>query len=322
MKSGKLVADYKLAPSEMTERVTPAANLFVLAHMGIPEVELSGWSVTIDGLVERPLALSLEQLRRRPKRVIEAVHKCAGSPLKPTVPTRQVANVRWGGADLQNLLGEAGIKADATHLWASGLDHGSFAGEAQDCYLKDVPLSRLAAADLLIAYELNGAPLSERHGAPARLVVPGFYGTNSVKWLRRIHLAARRADSLFTNRLYNDPVPGAASRQPVWAIAPESVIVSPRPGGVLPGGPTEVWGWAWSDGAVRGVEVSVDGGRTWHAADVEARRQRSWQRFSYRWLADVPGDFELCSRAADADGQGQPMADARNAVHKVRVTVA
>lgn len=321
MKSTELVTDYKLDPSGMTERVTPAADLFVLAHLGIPDVAVSDWTLRIDGLVNRSLEIDFEQLVNRPKRVIETVHKCAGSPINPSVPTRQVANVHWGGADLRDLLAEAGVMAGATHLWAYGLDSGTFAGETLDCYLKDVPLSRVASADVLVAYELNGELLEERHGAPARLLVPGFYGTNSVKWLRRVHVADRRADSLFTNRFYNDPIPGSTSTRPVWEIAPESVIVSPGPDDALSLGLATIWGWAWSDSDVRLVEVSTDGGVSWHVAELEERRQRSWQRFGYAWRTDVPGAYELCSRAVDANDETQPMDGARNAIHRVKVAV-
>jgi sulfane dehydrogenase subunit SoxC len=177
----KMVRADKLTPPQMTARFIPTDDPFVLAHMGIPAVAAPDWSLTIDGLVEKPLTLTYEELLKRPKRVIETVHQCAGSPLNPTVPTRRIANVRWGGVDLAELLAEADVSPEATHLWAYGLDHGKFVGEAQDCYLKDSPLARLAEGDVMIAYELNGDPLPVEHGFPARLVVPGYFGTNSVK---------------------------------------------------------------------------------------------------------------------------------------------
>ena len=118
-------------------------------------------------------------------------------------------------------------------MWSHGADYGEFAGVAVERYTKDLPLSRLSA-DVLIATELNDEPLLAENGFPARLVVPGFYGTNSVKWLTGMTLADRRADSPFTTRWYNDAVldgEGRATGQtvPVWAIAPESVIVAPAP---------------------------------------------------------------------------------------------
>ncbi|WP_162917412.1 molybdopterin-dependent oxidoreductase [Dongia deserti] len=216
----------KLQPHETGDPVTPTEDLFVLAHLGIPRVDPAQWSLLIDGLLGRPMTLSLDQLKARPKAIVEGVHQCCGSPMEPTVPTRRVSNVRWGGADLAALLDEFGVDAQARYLWSYGLDGGDFAGTPCDWYLKDLPLARLKAGDVLIAYELNGAPLPAEHGFPVRLVVPGYYGTNSVKWLWRLHLADRRAEGQFASVLYNDPLDareiaaGQPERRPVWAVAP------------------------------------------------------------------------------------------------------
>ena len=123
---------------------------------------------------------------------------------------------------------------EAKYLWSYGADYGEFGGIYHEAYVKDLPLERVPS-DVLIAYELNGAPLPTENGFPARLVVPGFYGTNSVKWLTRMTVAETRATGAFTTRWYNDPVPNAAGEDsgetvPVWSVAPESIIVSPAPG--------------------------------------------------------------------------------------------
>ena len=316
-----LFREFKLEPAGMTERFTPAADLFVLAHLGIPAVEVGDWSLRIDGLVDRPLELSFDDLARRSKRVVETVHQCAGSPLEPTVPTRRIANVRWAGIDLAELLEEVGVRADATHIWAYGLDHGEFAGAHQDHYVKDIPLSRVAEGDVLVAYELDEEPLSPKHGFPARLVVPGFFGTNSVKWLSRLELSDTRATSLFTTRFYNDEVAGSDAKKPVWELAPESLIVSPAPDSNLQTGDHEVWGWAWSSCEVQSVDVSTDGGISWHQARLEPRSHRSWQRFSYGWSARQAGTHQLLCRATDAQEVTQPLDGARNAVYAITVSV-
>ncbi|NNE83852.1 MAG: molybdopterin-dependent oxidoreductase [Alphaproteobacteria bacterium] len=321
MQTDGLVRKHKLSPSAMTDRLTSAADLFVLAHMGIPRIGVQDWSLTIDGLVDRPLKLSFNELLQRPKHIVETVHQCAGSPMNPTVPTRRIANVRWAGADLAELLGEAGVNPSATHLWAFGLDHGTFAGVEQDYYLKDIPISRLGEGDVLIAHELNDEPLPLEHGFPARLIVPGFFGTNSVKWLSQLHLSEGRAESLFTTRFYNDPSNGTETTQPVWQIAPESIIVSPAADSRLPTGDREIWGWAWAASDVVSVEVSTDGGGTWHAAELEPRSQRSWQRFSYRWPAPQSGNYDLRCRATDIHGETQPADGARNAIYSINVSV-
>ena len=316
-----LYREIKLDPAGLTERFTPAADLFVLAHLGIPEVKVETWSLRIDGLVDQPLELSFDDLARRPQRAVETIHQCAGSPLEPTVPTRRIANVRWAGIDLAELLAEVGVQPSATHIWAYGLDHGEFAGAHQDFYLKDLPLSRLEEGDVLIAYEVNGEPLMVKHGFPARLIVPGFFGTNSVKWLSRLTLADTRAESLFTTTFYNDAVPNSDATKPVWEIMPESVIVSPAPDSRLPEGDIEIWGWAWSGCEVDSVEVSTNGGATWHGTNLEPRAQRSWQRFSYNWQAPQSGSHELQCRATDISGETQPPDGARNAVYALAVNV-
>lgn len=321
MKIEGLVREHKLEPHQMTDRLTPESDLFVLAHLGIPEVAVKSWQLVIDGLVDDPLVLRFDDLMQRPNKVVETIHQCAGSPMNPTAPTRQIANVKWTGVDLRDLLSEAGIRPDATHIWAYGEDHGTFAGEAQDYYLKDLPLSRVVDGDVLIAYELNDEPLSAKHGFPARLVVPGFYGTNSVKWLNRLHAADGRASSTFTTRFYNDPVPGSDGTRPVWEIAPQSVIVSPAPVGKLTTGDVEVWGWAWSSTDVARVDISVDGGRSWTRADLEPRTQRSWQKFLFNWTARQAGTYQLLSKATDTQGATQPMDGARNSVYAVAVQV-
>jgi len=175
------VRSIKQRPHEMTDAVTATDDVFVLAHLGVPRVDPARWSLVIDGLVRRTRILTLDELRARPKKIVEAVHQCCGNPLEPTVATRRIANVRWGGADLVMLLDELGIDPLARYLWSYGLDGREFAGTTCDWFIKDLPLARLAGGDVLLAHELNGMPLPAEHGFPVRLAVPGYYGTNSVK---------------------------------------------------------------------------------------------------------------------------------------------
>ncbi|MDQ8730192.1 molybdopterin-dependent oxidoreductase [Bradyrhizobium sp. LHD-71] len=322
------VRQIKLQPHEMTERATATKDVFVLAHLGIPHVDPAAWRLTIDGLLARSVTLDLVDLKRRPRKIVEAVHNCCGSPLEPTVATRRAVNVRWGGVDLAELLDNFGIDPRAKFLWSYGLDGGEFAGSSIDWFVKDLPLARLAAGDILIAYELNGAPLPPEHGFPVRLVVPGYYGTNSVKWLWRLHLADRRADSLFTTKLYNDNASaedvaaGQPPQRPVWAIAPEAIIVTPAPDAVLAvNEPFEITGWAWSFRGIACVEISTDDGASTQRASLEERRGWAWQRFSLTWRPSSPGETRLSARAIESGGTAQPDIGARNAIHVVKVVV-
>jgi len=154
-------------------------------------------------------------------------------------------------------------------------------------------------------------------------VVPGFYGTNSVKWLTRITLAETRASGPFTTRWYNDPLEDDASGRtaPVWAIAPQSVIVAPAPEAAIKAQQAvEVWGWAWADGGVVQVEVSVDGG-DWRPAQLEDASDRGWQRFAISWVPSKRAAVTLASRASSVRGECQPESGRRNAIYRVRVMV-
>ncbi len=308
-----------LAPHQRTERITPTENCFVLAHLGVPRIAAAGWSLSVEGLVRRKLRLDLAALKALPQTRLESFHQCAGAPKRPDLPMRRVMNVVWGGVLLSEVLERAGVLPEARFVWSYGLDHGTYEGHTVDNYAKDLPLDRVTES-VMIATELNGAPLPAEHGFPARLLVPGFYGTNSVKWLDRIVLTDRRADSPFTTALYNDPA-ADGTPLPVWAVMPESAIVAPAPDAVLDARETEIWGWAWGALPVASVEISTDGGITWRAAEIEPRRAFSWQRFSLKWRPERPGPAIIMARARDASGAVQPPADARNAVHRVAVTV-
>jgi DMSO/TMAO reductase YedYZ molybdopterin-dependent catalytic subunit len=314
-----------LAPHQMQDRLTRVEDVIVLCHLGLPRIARESWSLAIDGLVERPRTLSFADLMRYEKISVTSVHQCAGSPLAPCEPTQRVCNVTWAGARLADILAQCKLRPSARFVWSTGADYGEFGGVCIEAYVKDLPLDRVNS-DVLIAYEMNGAPLAPEHGFPARLVVPGFYGTNSVKWLTRVMLGGERASGPFTTRWYNDPVEADTSAKgrtvPVWTIAPQSVIVVPAADAIIKTGEAiEVWGWAWADGGVSQVDVSVETGE-WQRAHLEPLSQRAWQRFTLPWTPFKRGATTLASRAATASGEYQPVAGRRNAIHSVSVNVA
>ena len=315
-----------LAPHQLIQDITPQSDLFVLAHMGVPRIDIDDWTLTVGGLVNESMTFTYDRIRQLPKREIQAFHQCAGYPKNPQLPTRRIGNMVWGGADLKTLLELVDVLPAARFLWSFGHDYGEYDGLHADPYVKDLPLDRLLQSDVLLAYEINGEPLDALHGYPLRLLVPGFYGTNSVKWLSRLELADRRAEGPFTTLLYNDPVAlspehPAGGTRPVWHVAPESVIVSPAPNVKIGRGPVEIWGRAWADGGVASVEVSMDGGRSWYAAELGKQTDRSWQTFSLAWHPQGQGNAVLMSRATDKMGAIQPDAGWRNAVYAVPVTM-
>ncbi|TWS99662.1 molybdopterin-dependent oxidoreductase [Reyranella sp. CPCC 100927] len=305
--------------------ITPEEHLFVLAHVSVPLIDQSAWRLRIDGLVERPLHLSFDDLIRRDSVAVTAFHKCAGTPTVDPEPTPdRTGNVMWRGVRLRDLVEEAGLLADATHIWATGADGGTFQGHPITAYQKDVPLAKALAPEVLVAWSMNDHALSTERGGPVRLVVPGFYGTNSVKWLTAITVADRRATGPFTTRWYNDQIAtrdGLIAR-PVWAVAPDSAIIAPDHDTASPSDrPLDIKGWTWGAAEIVSVDVSHDDGKTWLAATVAKRVDFSWQAFSVTVPHLTSGDHRLLSRATDSTGQVQPLGSARNAAVAVSVTI-
>ncbi|MCQ1839128.1 molybdopterin-dependent oxidoreductase [Neorhizobium galegae] len=299
--------------------ITAEDDLFLVTHMGFLEIDPNHWHLDIDGLVGNPVKLRLADLLAMPQREYMSFHECAGSPLAPTIAKRRIGNVVWKGVPLSLVLERAKISSDASYVWTSGLEWGSYA-EVEEPYQKDLPIAKALAEEVLLALEINGRPLSMERGGPVRLVVPGWYGTNSVKWLGSITAADRRSRSAYTTRFYNGHT--AWGVRPVWHVAPESVIVSPSPSDILSADmPTTIWGWAWGDNQISSVEVSVDGGGSWQAATVGPREDRSWQRFELSWSPRA-GQHLLICQCTNEVGERQPLADARNAMHSVEINVA
>lgn len=310
------------AVHELTAFQTPTEKLFVVYHMGMPAMDARTWRLAVGGLVDKPLALTLADLEAMPQVEVPAFHECAGSPLKPTLPVRRVGNVVWRGVPLKHVLEAAGVKPEAKFVWSRGADSGVFAGTHSDCYLKDLPLGKALSEEVLLATGVNGAPLADERGAPVRLVAPGYYGTNSVKWLTEIRLEKTRAAGFFTTKLYNDRAVenGRERTTPVWAVAPHSILVAPAAGQSLALRSQRLSGWAWGADAISTVEISTDGATSWIPAALDGRRGLCWQRFTLDWTPPAPGEYELACRATDRTGVSQPARGARNEIFRIRVS--
>jgi DMSO/TMAO reductase YedYZ molybdopterin-dependent catalytic subunit len=300
--------------------MTPLADMFYVSHLGVADMFAKPWSLEIGGLVEKPATFTWAELQELPVRRVIAAHECAGSPLFPTKPVRRVGNVEWQGVSLGSVLAIAGVLPQARYLWSTGADSGSFNGVEHPNYQKDLPIEKAQAGETLIATHINGEPLSPERGGPARLIVPGFYGTNSTKWLRRLELREDRSPGYFTTTLYNDRVEsgGRTHLKPVWAIAPHSLIVSHEDGASVAAGSQDIKGWAWAGAGIAQVEVSVDAGASWRLARLERRVDFSWQGFSLE--ANLPpGAHRLFCRATANDGAVQPASGARNEWFAIRI---
>ena len=302
--------------------VTPPGMHYLVIHFDIPAADEAEWAVEVDGLVDRPLSLSIADLRSRPKVTHPVTMECAGNgrvlmpPRAESQPwlLEAVGNAEWTGTPLPPILEEAGLQPEAVELVFTGADHG-IQGDVEQDYQWGFSLDDVLRDDVVLAYEMNGQPLPPQHGHPVRLLVPDWYGMCSVKWLRRITAVAEPFDGfqLGSYQLRQEP-DGQGTR--VTKKAVRALMVPPGfssfPGRerVLDAGPCRLTGRAWSgSGHIVRVEVSVDGGSTWADADLGPAPASftTWRAWSFDWDA-APGEHELLVRATDEAGNVQPLA--------------
>ena len=323
--------------------LTPVGLHYLLIHYDIPEVDPDAWRLEVDGLVERPLSLSLEDLRARPSVDEVVTLECAGNGralVDPHVISQPwlfeaVGNARWSGTPLASVLEEAGVADTAVEVLFTGLDHGVEGGE-QQAYARSLPLDEALRGEVLLAYDVNGVPLPPQHGFPLRVVVPGWYGMTSVKWLDRITVLEQPFQGYQMQQSYRLRHEEGDEGEPLSRVQVRALMVAPgipeflSRARVVPAGDCLLRGRAWSgEGAVTSVEVSADGGETWGEAELdEAGLGRwAWRGWSHVWHAE-PGEHELCCRAHDDAGNTQPLEPpwnlggyANNAVQRIAVTV-
>jgi sulfane dehydrogenase subunit SoxC len=324
--------------------VTPAGLHYLLVHYDIPVVDAAAWRLRVDGSVRGELSLSLEELRARPATTLAVTLECAGNgrsllsprPLSQPWLLEAVGNAEWTGTPLSGVLEDAGLDDGAVEVVFRGLDRG-IEGEVEQQYERSLPVADALREEVLLAYAMNGDPLPPQHGFPLRLVVPGWYGMTSVKWLERITVLDRPFEGYQQARGYRLRQTPEEEGEPVSRMVPRSLMVPPgipdfatRERTVSPG-PCRLTGRAWSGfGSVERVEISSDGGASW--ADARLGPQASawaWRAWEYDWEARDPGIHELCSRATDSAGNTQPLhaawnlgGYANNEVQRVPVLVA
>jgi DMSO/TMAO reductase YedYZ molybdopterin-dependent catalytic subunit len=299
--------------------ITPAGLHYRLIHFDIPATDGSGWQVSVGGNVERPLALSLDDIRARPTRTIAVTMECAGNG-RARMPNRvksqpwlleAVGTAEWTGTPLVGVLDDAGIRADTVEIVFSGVDRGIQGGIEQD-YERSLTLDDARREEVLLAYAMNGRDLEPQHGAPLRLIVPGWYGMASVKWLNRIVAVNRPFTGYQQATAYriqlSDDDPGVPlTRMKVRALmAPPGIVEFPSTHRVVAAGTVALHGRAWSGTApIAKVEVGVGG--QWHAAELgDAVGAFAWQPWSWPWQAE-PGEHVLSCRATDRAGNSQPL---------------
>lgn len=301
----------------LTDYVTPVELFFVRSHW-IPRMpDAKTWSLIVDGDVRTPLKLSIADLRKMPRAQVTCVLQCAGNGRglqKPVVPGVQwsygaVGNARWNGVRLKHILDKAGVKSSAKHLHLFGSDDPP--GKVPPFH-RSIEMEK-AMDDCIVAFEMNGQPLPPQHGAPLRVIVPGWAGDHWMKWLVRISPNANPQTGFYMDTAYRWPLqPGAPGvtfkpeeMKPLTELAVKSNITT-TPKRAKVGVPVDIRGFAFS-GAPDVTNVELSDGGTWHAATLDPRHTpHSWRLWSYKWTPKRAGRFDITVRATDSRGVTQP----------------
>ena len=289
--------------------ITPSSLHFERHHSGVPEIDPAAHTLTIHGLVDRPLVFTMDELKRLPS--MSRIHflECSGNSMGEWRGGSTESSVQrihgltscseWTGVSLALLLRECGIRPNATWLLAEGADASKHA--------RSIPIAK-AMDDAMLAYGQNGEPLRPEQGYPLRLFLPGWEGNANVKWLRRIKALDQPAMTREETSKYTDLMPDGTARQFTFVMEPKSLITRPSGGDTLAGaGFYELTGIAWSGrGAIAGVDITTDGGASWNAADLQSPvLPRAYTRFRFGWHWDGR-EANLASRCTDDTGYTQP----------------
>jgi sulfite oxidase len=322
---------------DLTAYHTPEEVFYVRNNYEAPGIEAGPWSLRVEGEVDQPLVLRLDDLRKLPMVHHDVTLECAGNGRafhKPRASGIQwesgaVGNARWTGVRLADVLGMAKVRPQGRHVAFDGADKAPTA-QAPD-FIRSVPIWKALEPHTMIALEMNDRPLPHLHGGPARVLVPGWVGSASVKWLERILLIPEEFSGPFMKRSYRAPrAEDENETYSLQSLEVKSLIVGPADGAKLPAGRTTVWGWAWAgEGELSGIDVSTDGGKAWKAAQFVGRWDRySWRKWEFAWEAP-PGRHTLMARATDSLGRIQPASRAWNplgyrwnVIHAVTVDAA
>lgn len=296
--------------------LTPRDQFFTLQHYGQPEVDPAAWRLTVTGMVDRPLSLTLDELRRLGTTDLAAGFECSGNG--PARVQGLASNGRWTGIPLADLLARAGAKPEAEEVVFLGADKGEedveFRGrtfKVEQQFGRSLLVAN-ATGGAFVAHALNGEPLTRHQGFPARLIVPGWYGVANVKWLSEIHVQQGRFVGKWQARWYRtlrgEMIDGEIRWQEteISRLQLKSVIARVT----RAGGAHRVTGFVLNDGTpLRSVEVKVDDG-PWQAATLDPSNTKySWKLFSWRWEGATAGEHTLVSRVTDATGRVQPTAE-------------
>lgn len=302
--------------ARQSEELTPSSRFFIRNHFDVPVLDAGTWKLTVGGAVNRPRGLTMTDVRSLPARTFNATVECAGNGRSYLPPPTEgnpfgygaVSAASWTGASLRDVLGPDPFDHSARDVVFIGADRGFEKNVgAEISFERSLPVEVALHPDTLLAYDMNGEPLPVEHGAPLRLLVPGWYGVASVKWLVEIRAQDKPFEGYFQKQRYVFPNDGAEPT-PVRERGVRALITHPTSGDVIPSGAVEVSGLTWSGNQpVKKVELSVDGGQTWQSTDLEvASSPYTWQRWRATWPANRSGAYTLKARATDVAGRVQP----------------
>lgn len=322
----------------LAEVPTPEGCFYVRSHFATPALTAADWRLEVAGRVGQPRAWSLADLQALSQRSLLVTLECAGNGRSLMTPRPEgtpwglgaVSTARFTGTPLREVLDRTGVRPEACEVVFVGADAGEVAPGRQEPYARALPLEAALHPDTLLVWAMNGRPLPPEHGYPLRLLVPGWYGMASVKWLARVEVVAKPFKGFFQQEHYVYRQAAEDPGEPVARARVRALIARPAEGERLATGAVEVAGTAWSgEGAVWSVVVSVDGGRTWEPAVLGAP-QSPYAAVTWRWTwrPSRPGAHRLMARATDSAGHSQPLEPlwnvngyGNNPVHAVEVTV-
>ncbi len=297
---------------QLTTFLTPENNYFVVAHYPIPKVDAATWTLEIKGRVANPRSYTLDELRKRSRAERTCVFECGGNRAAG-IMNRMVGNSRWTGTSLKSLIDDAKPLTDAREVICWGADQGEETIRTEKLvqnFARSITLEDLAKSEAILAWEMNGQPLTENHGFPVRIVVPGWYGVQNVKWVKALEVSNERFMGRFQARDYVTIMGRKSGDKVEWIetsvtkIRTKSMIARVTRG---KGGALSVFGVALTDGTpLKTVEVQLDGG-PWIAAKIDTPpNPYAWTWFRAEVPAPAVGPHTIVSRATDTLGRTQP----------------
>ncbi len=297
--------------------LTPVGMHYLLVHFDVPAADEPSWRLAVDGAFAAPLTLTMDDIRSMPATTMPVTMECAGNgrarleprPLSQPWLLEALGTAEWTGTSLAGVLAEAGLSDDVADVVFTGSDRGVQGGVEQD-YQRALSPDEATRPEVLLAYEMNGRPLEPQHGFPLRLVVPGWYGMASVKWLTRI-TATTRPFAGYQHEAYRYVHEEGEDGIPVTRMRVRALMMPPgipdffERTRVADAGPVPLFGRAWSGSApVERVEVGIDG--TWAEATLgPSAGPWAWRSWTHTWQA-TPGRHVVACRATDATGATQP----------------